>query len=235
MQRHYQLVTVDSVQNDEETILDFLSTRASDIKLLNYFRELPVSFDATLVHSERGIVEARIHDLQAAAMIGQKEVFVKCKGLPHDVIAKVMKIRKTSNTALLTNFHYIIITAERRICVRVRVSEHHEVTFQYENQMIHGVIEDISFSGLSFSTPRKVDLEENIEGLVTITLLDTVLELHGKILKASHNSSSAKFVIELELDSKNEKLISQFIFAQQSQIIRELKELYDSAPDTILL
>lgn len=235
MQRHYQLVTVDSVQNDEETIHDFLSNRAGNIKLLNYFRELPVSFDATLVHCERGVVEARIHDLQAAAMIGQKEVFLKCRELPHDVVAKVMKIRKTSKTALLTNFHYCIITAERRVCVRVRVSEYHDVSFQYGNQLIHGVIEDISFSGLSFSTTREVCLEENIEGLVTITLPDSVLELHGKILKASHNDTSAKFVIELELDSKSEKLISQFIFAQQSQIIRELKELFDSAPDTILL
>ncbi|HOP40929.1 MAG TPA: PilZ domain-containing protein [Geobacteraceae bacterium] len=235
MQRHYQLVTVETIQKDEETILEFLSSAGNDIRLLNYYRELPVSFDASVVHCDRGVVEINIHDLQAAAMMGQKDVFIKCKVLPHDVIAKVMKIRKPSKTALLTDFHYIIISAERRVCVRVRVSEHYEVTFRHENRLIHGVIEDISFSGLSFSTPKEVALEENIEGLVSISLSDIVLELRGKILKASHNASSANFVIELELDGKSEKLISQFIFAQQSQIIRELKELYDSGPDTILL
>jgi hypothetical protein len=37
------------------------------------------------------------------------------------------------------------------------------------------------------------------------------------------------------MDNKSEQYISQFIFAQQSVIIRELKELYNSGPDTIIV
>ncbi len=235
MPKHYQLVTVDDIQKDEESILEILSANKDGIKLLNYYRELPVSFDASIEFSDRGVVEMNIHDLQAAAMMIEKEVFIKCKGLPYDVIAKVMKIRKNTRSAFLTSFHYVIISAERRVCVRVRVSEKYDATFHYHNQLIQGSIEDISFSGLSISAPKEISLEENDTGTVSITLPTTMLELSGKLLKVNQEDSTSKFIIELEMDNKSEQCISQFIFAQQSVIIRELKDLFSSGPDTIIV
>jgi hypothetical protein len=235
MHRHYQLVTIVDVQKDEEAILEILSANSTSIKLLNYYRELPVSFDASIEFSDRGVVEMKIHDLQAAAMMIQKEVFIKCQGLPYDVVAKVMKIRKNTKSAFLTSFHFAIITAERRVCVRVRVSEKVDATFHFNNQLIQGSIEDISFSGLSINTPKGISLEENSTGTVVIALPTAMLELSGKLLKVNHGDTSAKFIIELEMDNKSEQLISQFIFAQQSGIIRELKDLFSSGPDTIIV
>jgi hypothetical protein len=235
MPKHYQLVTVKDIQTDEEAILEILSANRNGIRLLNYYRELPVSFDGAIEFSDRGVVEMKIHDLQAAAMMIQKEVFIKCKGLPHDVVAKVMKIRKNTRSAFLTSFHYVVITAERRVCIRVRVSEKFDAAFHFQNQLVQGSIEDISFSGLSISTPKGISLEENSTGTVTIALPTTMLELSGKLLKVNQDDSSAKFIIELEMDNKSEQCISQFIFAQQSVIIRELKDLYSSGPDLIIV
>jgi hypothetical protein len=235
MPKHYQLVTVDDIQKDEEAILEILSAGRNSIKLLNYYRELPVSFDGTIEFSDRGVVKMNVHDLQAAAMMIEKEVFIKCKGLPYDVVAKVIRIKKKSHSALLTSFHYVIITAERRVSVRVRVSDRYDATFHYNNQQVQGRIEDISFSGLSISTPKGISLEENSTGKVNLALPTIMLELSGKLLKVNQDDSSSKFIIELEMDNKSEQCISQFIFSQQSGIIRELKELYSSGPDTIIV
>ncbi|MDD2320836.1 MAG: PilZ domain-containing protein [Geobacteraceae bacterium] len=235
MQKHFQLITVDDIRKDEDSILEALSTARNDIKLLNYYKELPVSFDASLKQNDNGVVEIHVHELQAAAMMIEKEVFIKCESLPHDVIAKVLKIRKNSGSAILANFHYVIITAERRVCVRVRVSEKYDATFRYNNRLVHGLIEDISFSGLSINAPKGITLEENSKGMVSIALSSTRLDLSGKLIKVNQGDSSTKFIIELEVDKKSERHISQFIFAQQSKIIRELKELYSTGPDTILL
>jgi len=101
--------------------------------------------------------------------------------------------------------------------------------------LIQGRIEDISFSGLSITTPKGITLEENSTGKVNIALPATILELSGKLLKVNQDDSSSKFIIELEMDNKSEQCISQFIFSQQSGIIRELKELYSSGPDTIIV
>ena len=45
-------------------------------------------------------------------------------------------------------------------------------------------------------------------------------------MKVHDEESTRKYVFELELDTKSERLMSQFIFKQQSRIIRELKDLY---------
>lgn len=235
MPKHYQLVTIEDIQKDEESILEILSTGRNNIKLLNYYRELPVSFDASIEFIDRGVAGMKVHDLQAAAMMIQKEVFIKCKGLPYDVIAKVMKIRKNTGSAFLTSFHYVIITAERRVCVRVRVCDKVDATFHFNNRLIQGRIEDISFSGLSITAPKGITLDENSTGTVHIALPSTMLELTGKLLKVNQDDSTSKFIIELEMDNKSEQCISQFIFAQQSVIIRELKDLFSSGPDTIIV
>ena len=51
MQKHYHVVTVEDLQKDEAAIFGVLSAigdgrLSNDIKLLNYYRELPVSFEA---------------------------------------------------------------------------------------------------------------------------------------------------------------------------------------------
>jgi len=87
MQQHFQLVTVDDLQQDESAILGVLSAirdgrLPNDIKLLNYYRELPVSFEASIECLERGVVDMRVHDRQAAAMLIEKETFIKATTWP---------------------------------------------------------------------------------------------------------------------------------------------------------
>jgi len=239
MQKHYQLLTVDELQKDEAEILEVLSAirdgrLSNDIKLLNYYRELPVSFEASIDYLERGVVDMRVHDLQAAAMLIEKETFIKSDHLAHDVIAKVIRIRKDRHLAILGFFQYVQITAERRLFVRVRVSERHDATFHYNNQLIHGQIEDISFGGISIAAPKGSVMEENVTGMVSISLPTARLEVSGKLLKVDEDDSSAKHIIELGVDNRSERVISQFIFSQQSRIIRELKDLFGSGPDNLI-
>ena len=184
MQKHYQLLTVDDLQQDEAAILGVLSSirdgrLPNDIKLLNYYRELPVSFEASIDYLERGVVDMRVHDLQAAAMMIEKETFIKSDHLAHDVIAKVLRIRKDRHLAILGFFQYVQITAERRLFVRVRVSERHDATFHHDNQLIHGQIEDISFGGISIAAPKGSVMEENVTGMVSISLPTARLEVSG--------------------------------------------------------
>jgi c-di-GMP-binding flagellar brake protein YcgR len=236
MHKHYQLLNVNDLKHDESSILEILASirdkrLRSDIRLLNYYRELPIYFDAVIEGLDRGSVEMRVHDLQAAAMMLEKETFIKSDHLSHDVIAKVLKVEKDRNVAILGSFQYVLITAERRLNVRVKVSEKYDATFHNKAQLIHGHIEDISFGGISISTPKGSIMEENSKGVVNISLPNTKLEAHGKLIKINESESAKSYVIELEVDSRSERLISQFIFSQQSKIIRELKDFYSRGPN----
>jgi len=69
--------------------------------------------------------------------------------------------------------------------------------------------------------------------MVSISLPGARLEVSGKLLKVDEDDASAKHIIELEVDNRSERVISQFIFSQQSRIIRELKDLFSAGPDNL--
>jgi hypothetical protein len=227
MLEHCNLLTVEDIHKDEASIISVLSAimelrLPNDIKLLNYYRELPVNFGATVVSVDRGVVEMKVHEMQIASMMVQKTTFIRSIHLPHGVIANVLRINKQSRIAYLTQFSYVRIHADQRIYVRVKVSGKFDAAFHNEQQLVRGRIEDISFSGVAIKTPQGSMLEENIEGMVSICLPDAKLEMPGKLLK---KQGEDRYVFVLDVDGRSEKILSQFIFQQQSQIIRELKDI----------
>jgi c-di-GMP-binding flagellar brake protein YcgR len=230
MENLYQLFTVEDVHKDEASILGVLEairdhSLPNDLRLLNYYKELPVNFAATIEDIDRGVVEMTVHELQSTSMLIQKATFIKSAHLPHTVISKVLRVNRDKRLVYLNQFSYVQIPAERRLSVRVKLSEKLDASFQNNQQVVRGSIEDISFGGVSIIAPKGSVLEENVTGMVSIWLPDSKLEVQGKLLKVHDEENSNRFVFELELDNKSERLMSQFIFRQQSQIIRELKEM----------
>jgi c-di-GMP-binding flagellar brake protein YcgR len=230
MENLYQLLTVEDVHKDEASIIGVLEaiqdrSLPNDLRLLNYYKELPVNFAATIETIDRGVVEMTVHELQSISMLMQKATFIKSAHLPYTVISKVLRVKREKKLVYLNQFSYVHIPAERRLSVRVKLSEKLDASFQNNQQMVRGSIEDISFGGVSIIAPKGSVLEENVTGMLSIWLPDTKLEVQGKLLKVHDEENSNRFVFELELDNKSERLMSQFIFRQQSQIIRELKEM----------
>jgi hypothetical protein len=225
-----KLVVVEDVHKDEAAILVVLTAimenrLSNDIKLLNYYKGLSVNFDASVQFIDRNEVEMKVHDLQSAAMLMQKSTFIRSDHLPYGVIAKVNKIRKGTNIAFLSNFAYVTIPAERRIYVRVKVSDKMEAHFQDSNHLVKGAIEDISFAGIAIKAPEGIILEEETAGKVIIWLPDGKVEVPGKLINVREGDVSMKYIFELRADTKSERLIFQFIFKQQSKILKELKDL----------
>lgn len=69
----YRLLSVKDVQQDESAIIDVLSAikadeLSNDLVLLNYYKEIPVSFGATIERIEGGVVDMIVHRLQAVSM-----------------------------------------------------------------------------------------------------------------------------------------------------------------------
>ncbi len=226
----YQLLTVRDVQRDEAAIIEVLSAimageLSNDMILLNYYKELPVSFGAEIDRIERGVVDMKVHKVQLIAMLLQQMTFIKSEHLPYCVIAKVLKVKKAGNLALLTQFAYVHIPSEQRMYVRVTVLDKVEAFFRSELQEVSGTIVDISYGGVAILASGDSDLRENAKGLATLCLPDTTLEVPGTLLRIEGHYSSRKYVIRLEMDEKSEKVVSRFIFHEQIGILRELKDM----------
>jgi len=227
---HYQLLTVKDIQKDEAAILEVLSAitaneLSNDLVLLNYYKEIPISFGATIEHIDRGVVDMRVHRLQAVSMQMQKSTFVKSDHLPYCVIAKVLRIKKEESLALLTQFSYVHIPSEQRTYVRVTVLEKVDAFFCSDKQEVSGTIVDISYGGVAILASQETFLKENAKGMVTLCLPSAKLELPGSFLRVDEQYDLKKYIIKLEMDPKSEKIISQFIFKEQIEILRELKDM----------
>jgi hypothetical protein len=226
----YQLLTVKDVQRDEAAIIEVLSgimngIFPNDLELLNYYREVPVSFGATVEFIERGVVDMTVHQLQSVTMLLQNMTIIKSKHLPHCVIARVLKVYRKRNLALLNQFSYVHIPAEQRMYVRVIVSDRVEAAFHADTEEVRGIISDFSYGGVAILAPEESVFKENARGIITLSLPGNEIDVPGIFLRAYDQNSLKRYIFKLETDKQNERIISQFIFGQQVKILRELKDM----------
>jgi len=229
MHNYYKLLPAEDVRKDEESIIEILSgvkddKYENDIRLLNYYRDVPINFGASIDQIERGMVEMTVHQLQAALMQQQKETLIRSGHFEHDVVAKVSKVGAEKRFALLTHFSYVQILSDRRAHIRVEVTENIGVSFRANQLQLEGRLQDISIGGMAIIAPEKQGLDENIKGKVSLPLRGNSLEIPGTILRVVDEPPGKSYVIQFTPDSKSEEIISHFVFQTQSEIIRELKE-----------
>jgi hypothetical protein len=230
MQDCYKLLNVGDVRKDEASIIEVLTAiknnkLSNDLRLLNYYKEVPISFGAALDYIDRDVVEMTVHQLQATSMLSQSITLLKSSHFKHDVLAKVFKVRRESNIAFLTQFAYVQILSERRTNVRVQLAEKVAAVFNSGQKQLSGVLDNISVTGAVILAGEESMLGENTKGTVSLSLPGGSLEVQGRFLRMLGDSPCRKYIFELEADSKAEGVISKYIFRLQGDIIRELKDI----------
>jgi hypothetical protein len=225
----FNLITVVDGQRDSASILEILQqikngTLPNDLRLLNYYKEIPVSYEAEISHIDDDLVELQVHQHQAVVMSLEKITFIKSRHFPHDVVAKVYKASINKSLALLTRFSYGQVRAERRRFVRVQVHDKIPVNFSDSEQSVNGMLLDISIGGLSITSSERCEIPPDTFVTLQLNLSNTAISPQGKLLKTVPSDDRWRYFFELESDHKIESAISQFIFHKQVEIIRELKD-----------
>ena len=227
---YYQPVTIQNPRKDEETILKTLSAirtgkRPNDLLLLNYYHELPISFGATIEYIDRGIAVLMIHSFQAVAMMMQHLTFMKSELLPHWVIANVLKVDRENNLAFLALFSYVQNPLERRMHIRITLPEMVGASFHNRKLRVPGAVREISFGGLALLAPQDNVIREKEKGIVSIQLPTTKLDVPGTFIKYQERESLRRNIFLLEMNARCERILSQYIYQQQSRIMDELKNI----------
>jgi hypothetical protein len=225
----YNLMTVTDVQHDEAAILDVLKgilagRLKDDLRVLNYFKEIPVSYDSDIILIDDGMVELKVHQHQAVVMYVEKLAFLKSKHFPHDVVAKVFKANINKCIGLLHSFSYAQIRADRRRFVRVQITDPIQVNFRRVDATIDGRMVDISIGGLSLECAEEIPVNLESSGILTVPFPNGKLEMPATLLKIAPHENKWFYIFEIEASARIETAISQFIFQKQVEIIRELKD-----------
>ena len=231
MRNTYQIVTHTNGKEDQAAILAILmeiksGKKKNDLKLLNYYHEIPVSYSATIDLIDRDCIEVTLHQAQAAVLGLQKQTILKSEHFPDElsVHSYVEYINVRNCMAVLGRFAYASVRAERRNAVRVNIGILINAEFIADELSISGQLEDISLTGLAISTFSPIPVGINNEGVINIVLMGKSLAIKAALLRSKELDNSHLHMFSIELDSKMEITVSQFIYSRQVEIIRELKD-----------
>jgi len=229
----YQIVSVQDGKQDMEAILHILHEIKSghlknDLRLLNYFNEVPISYAAAIDKIESDCVECSPHQAQSVAIGLQKQTLLTSSAFPQGlgVHCFVEYVNVRNCLAILGRVAFASIRAPRRGAVRVRITEYIPSTYSSEGQTLEGRACDISVTGLALQTHqlKPVGLQEN--GNIQVAFNGNVLVLPSILVSTVEEEGDFIHTFKIEADKQADKVISQYIYNRQVEIIRELKEQF---------
>jgi len=228
----YRLVTVKDGKSDTAGIVKLLSDMAtgrlkSDLRLLNYYHEVPVSYGSTITAVEQDSIELSVHEHQAVVMKNDNSTLIKSKYFHNElgVHCYAAYVNVPKKTVILHNFAYAQIRAERREAVRVKVIDAQAVTFSYGEVSIEGALVDISGTGISILSPVAPATTADQSGLLYFSLMGIPLAVPGVFVRTVASGNNGHICIfQMKPDRRSDTVVGQFIYQRQVEIIQELKD-----------
>ena len=225
----YQRIRVAGETQDSDQILATLAAiqagkLKNDLKLLNFFREIPVSYAATVEGVEENHAELLVHQIQAVVISFEKVTVLKSSHFPQDVIANANYVNVEKSTVVLSSFGYALVRADRRMSVRVELSEPIYASFSSLEATAIGRLHDMSLTGISIQVQQDPGIALSQKGELAVTLPIGTITVPASLLKVLPVADGYRLVFEIEATRATELSISQYIFRRQVEIIKELKD-----------
>lgn len=196
----------------------------NDLRLLNFFREVPVSYGAEVLTVEPDAAELLVHQIQAVVIDQEKVTVLKSSHFRKDVLAKVTYVNVEKSRVVLSKLGYAVVRADRRMSVRVELGISINASFFTQDEQVEGRLHDMSLTGVSIKVEQDPDIPVSEKGDLTVALPTGGITVPASLLKVIQNPDDCRLVFEIEPSRAAELSISQFIFQRQVEIIKELKE-----------
>ncbi|QXE90159.1 PilZ domain-containing protein [Geomonas subterranea] len=226
----YQRLHLASEAQDQAEIIATLSAikagkLKNDLRLLNFYREVPVSYGAEVLTVEEHDAELAVNQIQAVVIAHEKLTVLKSSHFHRDVAAAVTYVNVEKSRVVVSNLSYALVRADRRMSVRVQLGSAIDASFAApELDALHGRLHDMSLTGMSINVAREPNLPLSQAGELTIALPSGSITVAASLLKVIHTGDTFRMVFEIEPSRAAELIISQYIFQRQVEIIKELKD-----------
>ena len=233
MRETFQVVSIQDGKQDMESILHILREIKSgrfknDLKLLNYYHEVPISYATKIDTIDADCIEVTAHQAQSVVLGLQKQAFLTCSAFPQGlgVHCFVEYVNVKNCFAVLGRFAYASIRAERRDAVRVTTGGDLTATYSTETQSLSGRADDISVSGVAIHNQQAAPAGMPEKGSMLLCIQGSELVLPSTLIKSAVNEGAFVHTFRFEPDKNADKVISQYIYSRQVEIIRQLKEQF---------
>jgi hypothetical protein len=200
------------------------------LKLINYYKGLPLSYPATVTSIDRGAVDLDVRAEQAFVIEESRSTFIRSSLFKHDVFAQVQYVNIKKHAAFFVKFSYVEIMAERRNFIRMSTEPNPVTVISSPQGTIEGKLYDISLSGLNIVIDHTCPLEIDSESAIRFKLNvfeqneDFIINVPATLIGIKGDSLPYSYKFSITIDKTLERHISKYIFQRQIEVIKEIKD-----------
>jgi c-di-GMP-binding flagellar brake protein YcgR len=234
LSRLYSTRIKKSFDDDMSDILLWFKEAAAkgnnDLRLVNYYKGLPLCYPAHIVSVDRDTLELDIHQQQAVAIDKDRQTFIKCNGMPDCILANVQYVNILKQAASLQRFTFVEIMAERRNAIRLELAPATDAAFSADGATISGQLFDLSLNGAAVRVDKPCTMGDDLTTSLQFMLPNLVQQslaiskVPARLVGVTDEENSALCRFDITPDKNVEQLLAQYIFQRQVELIRELKD-----------
>lgn len=232
MLQHHEKICRATEHEDMLVILEFLKGMIKQsFSFLNYYKEIPVSYDATLLNVDHEMAEFSVHEYQAKSINIEHKTLIRSHAksrVKDDLIAEAFYVDTVKNRVVLCKFGYASIRSDLRRYVRVQTDHPVEVDIILPECILKGNIRNISLGGAAMTVMTREQLSPGSQVNMLLKLPDasnnlSVIQVTASVITVKGEHAPFVSIIEFCADPRSQQMIAQFINHRQVEIIRELK------------
>ncbi len=234
MLRYFDKTIRGTEREDNLVIIQFLKGMIGQrFSFLNYYKEIPVSYDATLLSVENEMAEFEVHDYQAKVITMERRALIYChekSEIKSDLVAEAFYVNVAKKRVILCKFGYAKISSDSRRFVRVLLDIRVDAEIVFEGGIIAGIVKDISLGGAALSVMTCELLTPGLNVNAFLKLPDSQtgsineVGLSATVIKIEGDGAPYMCFLEFHPEKQSQQHISSFINQRQVEIIKELKE-----------
>jgi hypothetical protein len=235
MSQYSEKVVRGTPREDSLVIIQFLrGMLGKRFSFLNYYKEIPVSYDATLLSVENEMAEFELHEYQAKVISMERKALIHAhpeSPFKEDILGEAFYINALKKKVILCKFEYARIRSEMRRFVRVQLDKPIEAEMIFVDDIIKGNIKDISLGGAAMHLMSRDRLIPGLELNLFLKLPNissggiAEVGMSATIIKISGDSAPFFCVLEFHPEKHSQQQISFYINQRQVEIIKELKDI----------
>lgn len=232
----YRSRTQKNVEDDQQEILSILTANSQKpLKLINYYKGLPIIYPASIVSIERGIVDLDVRPEQAFAIGKNRSAFIRSPLLKFDVYAQVQYVSVQKQVAAFRGFRYVELVAEQRNCIRMVPDPIPDVVITSPLGIVDAEVHDVSLTGVGIWIHHSCPLQTGSVMPIAFSLKTKdqgkviKVDLPARLVSITGDSLPRKYKFAIDPDVALDRQLSQYIIQRQIEIIKELKAAIDQA------
>jgi hypothetical protein len=233
---YYDKIVRGTAREDGLVIVQFMKSMVGQtFSLLNYYKEIPVSYDAKLISVENEMAEFEIHEYQAKVIALEKKTLIRAHSknpVKEDMVGEAFYVNSARKRLILTNFHYAKIRSDLRRFVRVRLENSHaDADIHLATDIVPAAVKDISLGGvaLSVNTTDGIEVGTEINLILKLSAQDDQnlreIGVAATIMRVIGSKPPYILILEFHSERHSQQSLAYYINQRQVEIIRELKEL----------